>query len=173
MAASASSQAAAVSSRKRKARRRRQDKPALSARLVLDDHVKGDVGILSEDLFSNLFPQLALGKLPRPPRTRPPTNQSQSMQMEPTIQHRTSYMSLWHHGLQTPPLTTQRGPLFLSFDPLPSHPRPYNSRHLLRPSKASQSLFSKSRLRSCRVTAAAASKFCCSMSRPYRSKPYT
>lgn len=63
MAATASSQAAVVTSRKRKARRRRQDKPALSARLVLDDHVKGDVGILSEDLFSNLFPQLRNGKL--------------------------------------------------------------------------------------------------------------
>jgi hypothetical protein len=41
--------------RKRK-RRRRQDKPAVNARLVLDDHVKGDVGIISEDLFKNLFP---------------------------------------------------------------------------------------------------------------------
>lgn len=49
--------------RKRKARRRRQDKPALSARLVLDDHVKSDVGILSEDLFSNLFPQAQEGTL--------------------------------------------------------------------------------------------------------------
>lgn len=46
-----------LSYRKRK-RRRRQDKPAISARLVLDDHVKGDVGILSEDLFSDLFPHL-------------------------------------------------------------------------------------------------------------------
>lgn len=46
-----------LSSRKRK-RRRRQDKPAISARLVLDDHVKGDVGILSEDLFADLFPYL-------------------------------------------------------------------------------------------------------------------
>jgi peroxin-6 len=63
MAASASSQAAAVTSRKRKARRRRQDKPALTARLVLNDHVKGDIGILSEDLFSSLFPHLALGRL--------------------------------------------------------------------------------------------------------------
>lgn len=38
-------------------RRRRQDKPALPARLILDDHVKGDVGILSDDLFASLFPQ--------------------------------------------------------------------------------------------------------------------
>ncbi|KAE8446441.1 peroxisomal assembly protein [Mollisiaceae sp. DMI_Dod_QoI] len=45
------------SSRKRK--RRRLDKTAISARLVLDDHVRGDVGILSEDLFADLFPKLA------------------------------------------------------------------------------------------------------------------
>ncbi|KAI0383943.1 peroxisomal biogenesis factor 6 [Hypomontagnella monticulosa] len=42
----------------RKRRRRRQDKPAISARLVLDNHVKGDIGILSDDLFVDLFPQL-------------------------------------------------------------------------------------------------------------------
>ncbi|KAK7755257.1 peroxisomal assembly protein [Diatrype stigma] len=46
-----------MSHRKRR-RRRRQDKPAISARLVLDDHVKGDVGILSDDLFVDLFPHL-------------------------------------------------------------------------------------------------------------------
>jgi hypothetical protein len=46
--------------RKRK-RRRRQDKPPINARLVLDDHVKGDVGILSEDLFNELFPGDARG----------------------------------------------------------------------------------------------------------------
>ncbi|KAJ8119239.1 hypothetical protein ONZ43_g3773 [Nemania bipapillata] len=42
----------------RRRRRRRQDKPPISARLVLDDHVKGDVGILSDDLFADLFPHL-------------------------------------------------------------------------------------------------------------------
>ncbi|KAH7410915.1 hypothetical protein BKA64DRAFT_741549 [Cadophora sp. MPI-SDFR-AT-0126] len=46
-------------SHSRKRKRRRQDKSAISARLVLDDHVKGDVGILSEDLFADLFPALA------------------------------------------------------------------------------------------------------------------
>jgi peroxin-6 len=46
------------STKKRRSRRRRQDKPAISARLVLDDHVKSDVGILSEDLFADLFPHL-------------------------------------------------------------------------------------------------------------------
>jgi peroxin-6 len=45
----------------RKRKRRRQDKSAISARLVLDDHVKGDVGILSEDLFADLFPAIAHG----------------------------------------------------------------------------------------------------------------
>lgn len=50
-----------LSHRKRK-RRRRQDKPAIAARLVLDDHVKGDVGILSEDLFADLFPHLRHGQ---------------------------------------------------------------------------------------------------------------
>jgi peroxin-6 len=44
-----------VNRRKRK-RRRRQDKSAIFARLVLDEHVKGDVGIVSEDLFTELFP---------------------------------------------------------------------------------------------------------------------
>ena len=31
----------------------------MSARLVLDDHIKTDVGIISEDLFAELFPHLA------------------------------------------------------------------------------------------------------------------
>ncbi|TVY48643.1 Peroxisomal biogenesis factor [Lachnellula occidentalis] len=43
----------------RKRKRRRQDKSSITARLVLDDHVRGDVGILSEDLFADLFPALA------------------------------------------------------------------------------------------------------------------
>ncbi|KAK2629308.1 hypothetical protein QTJ16_000128 [Diplocarpon rosae] len=48
---------AQIPSRKRK--RRRPDKSSISARLVLDEHVKGDVGILAEDLFADLFPALA------------------------------------------------------------------------------------------------------------------
>ncbi|ORY66283.1 P-loop containing nucleoside triphosphate hydrolase protein [Pseudomassariella vexata] len=40
-------------------RRRRQDKPSITARLVLDDHVRGDTGILSDDLFADLFPHLS------------------------------------------------------------------------------------------------------------------
>lgn len=54
-------QAPILQNRKRK--RRRQDKSAISARLVLDDHVKGDVGILSEDLFADLFPSLAQSEI--------------------------------------------------------------------------------------------------------------
>ncbi|KAI0854248.1 AAA-domain-containing protein [Daldinia vernicosa] len=46
--------------RKRR-RRRRQDKPALPAKLVLDNHMKGDVGILSKNLFADLFPHLQNG----------------------------------------------------------------------------------------------------------------
>lgn len=45
----------AVHPRKRR-RRRRLDRPAISARLLLDDRMKGEVGILSEDLFAHLFP---------------------------------------------------------------------------------------------------------------------
>jgi len=55
-------QAGYINPRKRK-RRRRQDKPAINARLVLDDHVKGDIGILSEDLFKDLFPTVDLGNI--------------------------------------------------------------------------------------------------------------
>ncbi|GAB0134329.1 peroxisomal assembly protein [Epichloe bromicola] len=39
-------------------RRRRQDKPAISARLILDDRIKGDVGIASEDVIADLLPHL-------------------------------------------------------------------------------------------------------------------
>jgi peroxin-6 len=42
--------------RKRRRRRRRLDRPPLSARLLLDDDMKGEVGVLSEDLFADLFP---------------------------------------------------------------------------------------------------------------------
>lgn len=41
------------------ARRRRPDKPAASASLVLDPKVKGDTGLLSDQLFAELFPHLA------------------------------------------------------------------------------------------------------------------
>ncbi|KAL7921069.1 AAA domain-containing protein [Trichoderma austrokoningii] len=53
------SDGAPVVSHKRRNRRRRQDKPAMAARLVLDDRTKGDVGFLSDDLFADLFPHLA------------------------------------------------------------------------------------------------------------------
>ncbi|KAK8254823.1 peroxin 6 [Phyllosticta capitalensis] len=50
---------ATVNLRKRRRRRRRQDKPSISAHLVLDDRVKGHGGILSDDLFADLFPAAA------------------------------------------------------------------------------------------------------------------
>lgn len=56
------SDGAPVVSHKRRNRRRRQDKPAITARLVLDDRTKGDVGIVSDDLFADLFPHHASGK---------------------------------------------------------------------------------------------------------------
>ncbi|EDN96515.1 hypothetical protein SS1G_01441 [Sclerotinia sclerotiorum 1980 UF-70] len=39
----------------KKRKRRRQDKASISARLILDEHMKGDVGIISEDLTKDLF----------------------------------------------------------------------------------------------------------------------
>ena len=52
-----------ISRRLKRKRRRRQDKDAVFARLVLDEHVKGDVGIVAEDLFHELFPALNNRKL--------------------------------------------------------------------------------------------------------------
>ncbi|KAG5976208.1 peroxisomal assembly protein [Claviceps digitariae] len=44
--------------RGRSIRRRRQDKPPIAARLILDDSIKGDVGIASEDIIADLLPHL-------------------------------------------------------------------------------------------------------------------
>lgn len=41
--------------KRRRRRRRRAERPAISARLILDEKSKGDVGTLSDDLFSDLF----------------------------------------------------------------------------------------------------------------------
>lgn len=38
-------------------RRRRADKPAIAARLFLDNNLRGEVGVLSEDLVSDLYPR--------------------------------------------------------------------------------------------------------------------
>jgi peroxin-6 len=62
----ASSSQSALTSTRRRNRRRRQDKPAISAKLVLDDHIKSDVGIVSEDIFRDLFPNLGNGKSSAP-----------------------------------------------------------------------------------------------------------
>ena len=48
-------------SRKRR-RRRHEAKPALSAHLVLDAQLKGDVGHVSVDLFEDLFPGAGFSK---------------------------------------------------------------------------------------------------------------
>ena len=40
-----------------KRKRRREDKPALSARLYLDSTVKGELGVVSEDLLQQLYPK--------------------------------------------------------------------------------------------------------------------
>ena len=48
-----------LQARRKRRRRRRQDRPAISAHLLLDDRMKEDVGILSEDLFTDLFPSAA------------------------------------------------------------------------------------------------------------------
>ncbi|KAI4647856.1 hypothetical protein J4E93_004267 [Alternaria ventricosa] len=45
-----------VANPRKRRRRRRLDRPPISARLLLDDRVKGEVGVLSEDLFNDLFP---------------------------------------------------------------------------------------------------------------------
>lgn len=48
---------------RKKRRRRRPDRPAISGWLVLEEQLKDDVGILSEDLYTELFPgsQTGLG----------------------------------------------------------------------------------------------------------------
>ena len=46
----------AFSINRRRRRRRKQDKPPISAHLLLDDRLNGEIGILSEDLFADLFP---------------------------------------------------------------------------------------------------------------------
>lgn len=46
----------AINPRKRRRGRRRIDKPAISARLLLDDRLKGEHGYMSDDLLADLFP---------------------------------------------------------------------------------------------------------------------
>jgi hypothetical protein len=42
--------------RRRRRRKRRHDRIPISAHLLLDERLKEDVGVLSEDLFADLFP---------------------------------------------------------------------------------------------------------------------
>jgi peroxin-6 len=46
--------------RKRVAKRRQRNKPPVAARLALDPQLRGNVGVLSEDLATDLFPQHAI-----------------------------------------------------------------------------------------------------------------
>ncbi|KAM5345343.1 hypothetical protein ACJ41O_011205 [Fusarium nematophilum] len=57
----AASSRSVVVSAKRRNRRRRQDKPPVAAKLILDDHIKSDVGIVSDDIFRDLFPHIRDG----------------------------------------------------------------------------------------------------------------
>lgn len=51
--------------RKRAGKRRLRNRPPVAARLALDPQLRGNVGVLSEDLANNLFTQQALqGKMP-------------------------------------------------------------------------------------------------------------
>jgi len=46
--------------RRRAGRRRLRNRAPISARLVLDRNLRGDVGVLSDDLITDLFPGLHL-----------------------------------------------------------------------------------------------------------------
>lgn len=158
-------------------RRRRQDKPAIAARLVLDDHVKGDVGILSEDLFADLFPHLRHGKslytlLVPNYNCASCANRATRSQMTttaPTTMRRlcpTSYMLPSRPGHPMQPPTLQIGPLSPSHTPPPSRTRPCNSPRRLSPSNPLRRTSNKSRRPNYRATAEAALRSCSSTSWP-------
>lgn len=54
--------------RKRK-RRRGVDRPPLPAQLLVDGRIHGDVGLLSGDLFGNLYPALSVSQGIKDPST--------------------------------------------------------------------------------------------------------
>lgn len=56
--------------RKRVAKRRLRNKPPVAARLALDAQLRGNVGLLSEDLAKDLFPQQSLQGESREKSTR-------------------------------------------------------------------------------------------------------
>jgi len=138
----------------RKRKRRRQDKSSITARLVLDDHVKGDVGILSEDLFADLFPTKANGI----GRTTGGRNKkiANEFQLKPTRMPRRipkSIMLQSHHGDPLPLSKTQHG-RSSRLDPLALlRIRQCNSPPLLLCSKGSLRPCRKSPLQNFRVTA--------------------
>lgn len=102
--------------RKRK-RRRRQDKLAISARLVLEDHVKGDIGIFSDDLFYDLFPEFANGGSPLShANDEADANLELQIQMKMTIRKGGQIILRYRHGHQPRILKIQSG-LLSRFDP--------------------------------------------------------
>ena len=145
----------------RKRKRRRQDKPAISARLVLDDHVKGDVGILSEDLFADLFPTIAQGLIRFLHRVTiivnelsfQPKQTATPLQILPKCT--TSQYPL---GVPLTPSKTQHGLLYLSEPRALWHIRLYNSLPPPLLSKALPRPFKRYPLRNCRATAGVALK---------------
>ncbi|KAF7884865.1 hypothetical protein EAF00_010683 [Botryotinia globosa] len=54
IATSSSNSAMGLPLKNKKRKRRHQNKPAISARLILDEHVKGDIGVISGDLAKDL-----------------------------------------------------------------------------------------------------------------------
>lgn len=46
--------------RRRAGGRRQRNRAPISARLVIDHHLRGNVGVLSDDLVADLFPEQAM-----------------------------------------------------------------------------------------------------------------
>ncbi len=88
--------------RKRR-RRRRVDKPPISAHLVLDERMKDDVGILSEDLFADFFPGAnRAGTMHFAFRGVRAKMQSCQSRLKTVQDHGVSIMWLYHHGSLPP-----------------------------------------------------------------------
>jgi peroxin-6 len=73
-----------------KRKRRREDKPALSARLYLDSSVKGELGVVSEDLLQQLYP-----KGPPPPATSSNKQEHISVAITPWTPNASASDALW------------------------------------------------------------------------------
>lgn len=73
-----------------KRKRRREDKPALSARLYLDSSVKGELGVVSEDLLQQLYP-----KGPPPAGASPNKQEHISVAITPWTPNASASEALW------------------------------------------------------------------------------